>query len=51
MTFSLLSVMRSESKNLAPMALSIRKTSEDSIKNENDSYLFKILLHLDCSRK
>ena len=45
-TFSLLSVVQSQGKDLTAMVLSIINISKDSIKNKNRLYLFKNLFIL-----
>ena len=48
-TFTLLTVVQSENKNLAAIVLDILKNSKDSIKKSNRLYLFKYFgLHCSC---
>ena len=49
--FTLLRVVQSENKNLAPIVLSIPKISKDSIKRSNRLYLLQNLFCLHCSRE
>ena len=49
LTFTLLTVVQSENKNLAAIVLDILKNSKDSIKKSNRLYLFKYFgLHCSC---
>ena len=49
LTFTLLTVVQSENKNLAAIVLDILKNSKDSIKKSNRLYLYKYFgLHCSC---
>ena len=49
-TFTLLSIVRCENKNLAALVVSVPEIAKGSIKKSNRLYLFKNLFHLHCSR-